>query len=169
MLRPFQFAGNNSIFLKPKIKVHQRAGGKLQLLCTYELLLEFPFSLSLQGTCCVWILAMERSWYVTGLLHNLFKALTWLVGRGSLDSSLEALNISIPAIKYSMQWELESLQSLNYRSVLKCAFPPTEVVEWNSLDQKGYGSFPLLFTTQQTYQQGAECGLKQFQSYFFNK
>lgn len=50
-------------------------------------------------------------------------------GGGVWILAWKPLNISIPAIKYSMQWELESLQSLNYRSVLKCAFPPTEVVE----------------------------------------
>lgn len=162
-LRPFRFAGNNSIFLKPKIKVHQSAGGKVKFLCTWELLLEFPFSLSPQGTCCVWKLAMKRSCCVTGLLHNLFKALTWVWGGGVWLLAWRPLNISMPAIKYSMQWELESLQSLNYRSVLKWAFPSTELVEWNRLDQKGYGNFPLPFTSQDTYQEGDECGLKQFQ------
>lgn len=91
------------------------------------------------------------------------------------------LNISIPAIKYSMRWELESLLSLNYRSVFNCAFPLTELIKIhakrNSLDQKDCGNFPLHFTTQDTYLQSAEYGLKHFQgekrfryvSHFLNK
>lgn len=129
MLRPFQFAGNNSIFLKPKIKVHQRAGGSCSCCAhmSYSWSSLFPCLSKLHVVCGSWLwrdLDMSLGCSITYLRLS-----PGLWGGGVWILAWKPLNISIPAIKYSMQWELESLQSLNYRSVLKCAFPPTEVVE----------------------------------------
>lgn len=72
----------------------------------------------------------------------------------------------MPGIKYSTQWEPESLLLLNYRSVFNCAFYFMESMkisaEWNILDTKDHGNFPLYFITQDTFQRGVEYALKQF-------
>lgn len=121
----------------------------------------FPCLSKVYVVCGNWLwrdLDMSLGCFITYLRHS-----PGLWGGGVWFLAWRPLNISIPAIKYSMQWELESLQSLNYRSVLKCAFPSAELVEWNRLDQKDCGNFSLPFTFQDTYQQSAEYGLKQLQ------
>lgn len=153
-------------FLNPKQRCIKGQYGSYHY-CAHINYSQISLSPCLSKVCvAVWILAMKRSWHGTVLFHNLVKVLTWYEGEGLWVLAWRPLNISIPAIKYSIQWELESLLSLNYRSVFNCAFPLPELMqihaEWNSLDQNNYGNFLLHFTTQDAYQQGAECGLNWF-------
>lgn len=121
----------------------------------------FPCLSKVHVVCGSWLwrgLDMSLGCFKTCLRHSpsLWGGEVWIL-------TWKSLNISILAIKYSMQWGLKSLQSLSYRSVFKFVFSSAELVGWNRLDQKCSGNFPLLFTTQDVNQQGAEYGLKQFQ------